>query len=214
MHEILVRIYNFLLITCKLSFLSKVELKIAKDSYLSICEMQHISGKGNKIIVAEGCKLRGCSFMIKGDENVVIIGKNCKISKTSFWISGSGNRIEIGDETTVGNDCQFATLEGTTIIVGKDCMFSHDIRLRTSDSHSIVNDQGNRINYAKNITIGNHVWVGLESLILKGSVIADDSVIAARATVNKQFEQPGCIIAGAPANQVKENINWDRRKLK
>ena len=92
-------------------------------------------------------------------------------------------------------------------------MFSHNIRLRTSDSHSIVDSKGNRINYSKNIVVGNHVWVGLESLILKGSVIADNSVVAARATVNKQFEQSGCIIAGAPAKQIKEDINWDRRKL-
>lgn len=214
MHKILVIIYNFLLITCKLSFLSKGKLYIAKGSSLSSCQAQHIRGKGNKIIVAEGCKLHGCSFMMKGDNNEVIIGKDCKMSKTSFWISGNDNRIEIGDRTTVGYDCQFATLEGTTIKVGKDCMFSHDISLRTSDSHSIVDVQGNRINHAKDITIGNHVWIGLESLILKGSVIADNSVVAARATVNKQFEQPGCIIAGAPAKQIKEDINWDIRKLK
>lgn len=213
MKKILYRLYNFLLITCKLLFLSKAELKFSKDSSLSNCKMQHIRGKGNKIIVAEGCELYGCSFLIKGDNNVIIIGKDCKISKVSFWISGNGNRIEIGDGTTVGYDCQFATLEGTTIKVGKDCMFSHNISLRTSDSHSIVNIQGNRINHAKDITIGNHVWVGLECLILKGSIIANNSVIAARATVNKQFDQPGCIIAGAPAKQIKENINWDRNRI-
>ncbi len=213
MHKVLVIIYNFLLITCRLSLLGKGDLRIAKGSTLSNCEAQHIYGKGNKIIIAEGCKLYRCSFLIKGNNNVVVIGKNCQMSKTSFWIKGNGNRIEISDDTTVGNNCQFAALEGTTITVGKDCMFSHDIRLRTSDSHSIVDNRGRRINYSKNITIGNHVWVGLESLMLKGSKVADNSVVAARSIVNKEFKDKGCIIAGAPAKVIKEDINWDRKKL-
>ena len=206
------KLFNFFYITCKIPILG-ARFYIGKGSSLTTCDAHHVCGKGNKVIVADRSKLNKCEFVIKGNDNIIKIGSACRISNSSFWISGNGNIIEIGDNTTVGNNCQFAALESTTITVGKDCMFSHNIRLRTSDSHSIVDDLGNRINYSRNITIGNHVWVGLECLILKGSIIADNSVIAARATVNKMFEEPGCIIAGAPAKQIKQNINWDRRKL-
>lgn len=212
MWHFLIRIFNFLFITCRLPILG-ARFFVGKGCKLSNCDAHHVRGKGNKVIIADGSKLNNCEFIFKGNNNTVIIGSGCSISHSSFWVSGNCNKIEIGNNTSIGNDCQFATLEGTSISIGEDCMLSHNIRLRTSDSHSIVDDQGNRINFAKDITIGNHVWVGLESLILKGSVIADNSVVAARATVNKQFELPGCVIAGAPAKQIKSNISWDRRKL-
>ena len=212
MWYLILRLFNFLFIKCGLPILG-ARFSIGRGSKLSKCDAHHVRGYNNRVIVADDSKLNNCEFVFKGNDNTVIIGSRCSISRSSFWISGNGNKIEIGDGTTVGNDCQFAALEGTTLKVGNDCMFSHNIRLRTSDSHSIVDSKGNRINYSKNIVVGNHVWVGLESLILKGSVIADNSVVAARATVNKQFEQSGCIIAGAPAKQIKEDINWDRRKL-
>lgn len=205
----LLRYYT--LLVWRLKYKLDNKLKISKNSVMYAT--YDIRGEGNIICVDSNAKIKNCRFIIKGNNNIIHIGKKCNIAHSTFWVEDSDNKIEIGDNTTVGNDCQFAALEGTTIKVGKGCMFSHDISLRTSDSHSIVNVHGNRINHAKDITIGNHVWVGLECLILKGSIIANNSVIAARATVNKQFEQPGCIIAGAPAKQIKENINWDRNRI-
>lgn len=132
----------------------------------------------------------------------------------SFWLSGNNNRIEIGEGTTVGARTEFAALEGTSITIGKDCMFSHDIRLRTSDSHSIVEETtGKRLNHAEDIRIGNHCWVGMQSLVMKGSSLADNSVLSARSLLNKQFADKGCIVGGSPAKILKEHINWDRKKL-
>ena len=113
----------------------------------------------------------------------------------------------------MGHNCEFATLEGTAIVVGEDCMFSHDIRLRTSDSHSIINNEGVRINNAKSISVGNHCWIGMQVLILKGSQVQDNSIVAARALVSKQFDEGCAIIAGMPATIIRTNINWDRKRL-
>ena len=184
-----------------------------KHSFLSFCDGHSIKGGENLIEVEDYAQLSHCRFIIKGSNNRIAIGKSCRLSRTTFWISGDDNEIVLGDGTTVGRNCEFATLEGTKIIVGKDCMFSHDILVRTSDSHSIVDLNGKRINPARDIKIGNHVWVGLQSLILKGTIVADNSVIGARTIVNKRFEEPGCTVAGTPATIIKKGINWDRRKL-
>lgn len=205
----LLRYYT--LLVWRLKYKLDNKLKISKNSVMYAT--YDIRGEGNIICVDSNAKIKNCRFIIKGNNNIIHIGKKCNIAHSTFGVEDSDNKIEIGDGTTVGNNCQFAAIEGTTISVGKDCMFSHNIRLRTGDSHSIVDAQGKRTNYSKDITIGNHVWVGLESLILKGCVISDNSVIAARATVNKTFDQPGLIIAGAPAKQIKDRINWDRRRL-
>ena len=53
--------------------------------------------------------------------------------------------------------------------IGEDCMFAYDIDIRTGDSHSIIDkNSGKRINYAQDISIGNHVWLASHCRILKG----------------------------------------------
>ena len=206
-------IFNFLVITCRLPIQKSVKFDMGKKSRLVNCDAHSIHGRYNIICVGDKSKLSGCKFVFKGNNNVIRIGNNCQLSKTTFWISGNGNCIEIGNKTTVGNNCQFATLEGTNIKIGEDCMFSHDIYVRTSDSHSILDKDNNRINQSQSISIGNHVWVGLQALILKGSEISDNSVVAARAIVSKKFNEEGCLLVGAPAKIIKEEINWSREKL-
>lgn len=86
----------------------------------------------------------------------------------TFWLEeDDNNHIEIGANTTIESKAQLAACEGTKILIGDDCMFSHDIYVRTTDSHSIIDACGQRINEAKSIIIGHHVWVGMQCLILK-----------------------------------------------
>lgn len=184
-----------------------------KGCVMSFCDGHSITGMGNTLILGEHSKLNNCTFIIKGNNNVVKVGKRCRLSGVTFWMSGDNNEIVLGDDTTVGKHTEFATLEGTKINVGDDCMFSHTIQLRTSDSHSIVDAFGNRINMAKDIAIGNHCWIGLDCLILKGSLLGNNSVLAARSILNKEYKEAGCLIGGSPATVIKNNINWDRKRL-
>lgn len=191
-------------------FISGV-LRKGKGTHLSCCIGRHISkNSGNSIVIGDNSSLADCRFLMKGKNNRITIGSNCALKGVSFWMSGDNNEIHIGDYTTVGHNTEFATLESTCISVGEDCMFSHNIQVRTSDSHSILDQEGNRTNPAKDIHIGNHVWIGLEVLLLKGSEINDNSVVAARSMVTKPFINEGCLIGGAPAKEIKSEINWSR----
>lgn len=186
-------------------------LRKGKGTHLSCCIGRHISkNSGNSIIIGDNCSLADCRFLMKGKNNKVKIGNHCALKGVSFWMSGDNNEIVVGDYTTIGQNTEFATLEGTCILIGKDCMFSHDIQVRTSDSHSVLDHDGNRTNPAKNIHIGNHVWIGLDVLLLKGSEVKDNSVVAARSMVTKPFINEGCLIGGAPAKEIKSEINWSR----
>lgn len=53
------------------------------------------------------------------------------------------------------------------------------------------------------ITIGNNVFIGCNSLILKGSIIGDNSVIGAGSVVCGAIP-PNCVAAGNPARVVKK----------
>lgn len=151
-----------------------------------------IRGNGNRLVIEDGC----------------ILGPEC-----SFWLEGNNNRIIIGKNTTMASSCHFNAQEhGTSIIVGEDCMFSNSITVRTSDSHPIFNSEGERINPAESVTIGRHVWVAPNSVIMKGAEIGDGCIIGSRSLVNKKIPD-SCLAVGMPARIVKEAIRWTREDV-
>lgn len=79
-----------------------------------------------------------------------------------------------------------------------------------SDQHAVIDVNNNVLNPPKAISIGNHVWIGCRSTILKGVCIADDNIVAANSTVTKSFTNNNSIIGGHGKNVevIKNNINW------
>ena len=68
--------------------------------------------------------------------------------------------------------------------------------------------ENNLVNPEKDIVIGNHVWIGCRSTILKGAVIPDNCVIAAGVTVVRKYEEQNSIYAG---NKIlKTHISWQK----
>lgn len=182
--------------------------------YLADCFIRNVkifNGKGNFLKLGNNVSIKRCRFRFLGEKNLVEIHSYAHLRDVTFWLEGSGNHIIIGKGTTTHGNLQLAACEGTTIIIGDDCMFSHDIYIRTSDSHPVVNTQNNRINPAKNITIGSHVWLGMQCLILKGANIPDGCVIGARSTVTSRQFNANSLIVGSPAASIKEGIEWHRK---
>lgn len=79
-------------------------------------------------------------------------------------------------------------------------MFSADVVIRTSNSHSIINELGKRINTGKSVEIGRHIWIGNNAIILKGSKIGENSIIGTMAVVAGKIRPQGGIAVG---NQAK-----------
>ena len=91
-------------------------------------------------------------------------------------------------------------------------MFSNTIIIRTSDSHPIYNNQGIRINPAKSIHVGDHVWIAPNSKIMKGVTIGNGSIIGSDTIVTKDI--PDNVLAvGHPAKVVKTDIRWTREAI-
>ena len=124
-----------------------------------------------------------------------------------------GGSIAIGEKTKFLGKTHVAVIEGTSVTIGKDCLFSSDIQLRTGDSHSILNMEGRRINPSRDITLGDHVWVGTQAFCTKGAQVASHSIIGARALVTGVFEEPHCTLAGVPAKVVKRDVDWSIRRI-
>lgn len=212
-----------------------------RDSFLRECKV-NIAGYKNKIIIASETQVYGNGsqcFFVDGSDNEIIIGSHCSIKNTSFFIRGNKNKIILGDcvscygaefhieqdenmialgnATTVhgrnGYPVHIAADEGTKILIGEDCMLSNGIQIRSTDSHSIIDTEGRRLNPAEDVVIGKHCWLCFGCAILKGVQIADNTVVAAGGICTKQFEESHCVLGGNPAMVLKRNIDWDRKFL-
>lgn len=175
-----------------------------------------MKGYGNEVCLSsEGLsRLSRCKINILGNNNKIIIGANVRLFDCVFNVENDGNIIEIGDRSTIAGDTELAAIEGTKIIIGQDCMFASNITIRTGDSHSVVDlNSGNRCNSSKSINISDHVWVGHSVIILKGSNIGQDSVIATGSVVSGITSEPNSIIGGNPAKVIKKGVSWKRERI-
>ena len=174
-----------------------------------------VTGKENNILIGNGVVLKKTSIRICGSQNSVFINDNVRFyEEVNLLIEGDNCTISIGENTTIGSGNIFCGESDTKITIGDDCMLSRKVYLNTSDFHSIVSISDNcRINPPKDILISNHVWIGYNTTINKGAIINSNSIIASRSVVSGKEYPEYTIIAGIPAKIIKQDINWDRKKL-
>ena len=170
-----------------------------------------LSGKDNYIEIHEPLKIKKELYISCLCNNSIVIDRNNKYDVCRLYL-GSNNKILIGKDTTIENaDLITKNSSNTQINIGDDCMISYNVKIRTNDGHTIYDNSTKEIlNHAQNITIGNHVWIAANTTILKGIEIPANCIIANSAMVSRKFTKENCIIAGNPAQIVKENVNWTR----
>ena len=109
----------------------------------------------------------------------IVIGK--KVATNNNLFICAANYIEIGDETRIG--------EGVTIMDFESTWY---FALRKGGPGPVGK-----------VNIGKNVWIGNKVIILKNSIIGDNTIIAAGAVVSGSFP-PNSIIGGVPAKLIKQ----------
>ena len=170
------------------------------------------NGKNNCLILEEGCRIYDSQIQFFGENNTVKIEHDCVLKNVDIWIS-DGGIIEVGHNTHFTGKTHIACIEGKKVHIGERCLFSDTITFRTGDSHSILDSDGKRINKAKDITIGDHVWIGQQVIVLKGSIVGSDSIVGTGSLLTGKTYDSNSIIAGIPAKIVKKYDSWDPRTL-
>lgn len=98
------------------------------------------------------------------------------------------------------------------LVIGKYCSISYGVKFVVDDGSHTYNQvsnypfKGNEISEKKGITIGNDVWVGLNSVILYGVTIGNGATIAAGSVVTKDVP-PYCVVGGVPAKVISRKCS-------
>lgn len=123
-----------------------------------------------------------------GRRNSFTIGKNAKcsfgekvvtednVAITSFGELSIGNKTFINQNTTI-------TCMGK-VDIGERCIIANNVVIVDHD-HDYRNDNAKLV--VSPVKIGNNVWIGANSVILKGVTIGDNAVIAAGTVVRNNI---------------------------
>lgn len=117
-------------------------------------------------------------------------------------LAGVGE-VHIGDRSTIGHNSVLVSRE--RIQIGNDCMLAAfcyvlDVDHEFADPQKPIPQQGLRI---KPVIVGNDVWVGAGTFILRGVTIGDGAVVAANSVVTEDVP-PYSVVAGSPARVIKQ----------
>jgi len=121
-------------------------------------------------------------------------------SKVKIMCDVEGAQINIGKNTRIHGSCIHAFKR---IDIGRDCLIAANCQIFDSNGHNSLPDERKTNNgTAKEIKIGDNVWIGANSIILPGVSIGSNSIIAAGSVVNKSVPSEH-IAGGNPAKLIK-----------
>jgi acetyltransferase-like isoleucine patch superfamily enzyme len=163
-------------------------------SFLPDSQIENFSGNSDLISIGSGSVLRG-QLLIFSHGGKISIGKDCYL--------GDNSRIWSADSVTIGDRVYM----------------SHNVNIHDTNSHSInptfrhkhfleIMSNGhpkeNSVDIvSRALTIEDDVWIGFNSVILKGVKIGRGSIVAAGSVVTKDIPAFS-IVAGNPAQVIKK----------
>lgn len=149
---------------------------------------------------------------IQAGANTLLVGDNVYLrSNADGYHAGMPFATTIlidkfGAECTIGDNCRINGVYihcQKRIIIGKNSVVAAGVNIIDSNGH--VSRSPNRTkgrDIPADIVIGDNVWIGLNSIILKGTVIGTNSVVAAGSVVKGVFPE-NAMIQGNPAKLIK-----------
>lgn len=121
-----------------------------------------------------------------------------------------GFNIEIGKRFFANYNCTI--LDVAKVKIGDNCLFGPNVSLFTA-GHPVHPDTRNSgYEYGKEITVGDNVWIGGNTVVCPGVNIGNNVVIGAGSVVTKDIPD-WSIAAGNPCRVLRKITEEDKRKL-
>ena len=146
-------------------------------------------------------------IMVENHGGEIVFKGRTKIGNASSISIGGKGRVEFGDSfvaTAALKLTSYCSIRfAPRVLCAWECTFMD------TDFHKLtkVNGGGYSKGYAP-VSIGSDTWIGMGTLILKGTVLPDYTTVGARSLLSGRYEVPPyCILAGSPA-ALKKTGYW------
>ncbi len=111
-----------------------------------------------------------------------------------------GSHIRLGENFYANTGCTI--LDEAEVVFGENVLLGPHVSIYTA-GHPFDTAQRNAgWEYARPVTIGNHVWIGGNTIILPGVSIGDNTVIGAGSVVTSNIPA-GVVAAGNPCRVIR-----------
>lgn len=165
------------------------------------------------VVYGKGIRFWGTAHILRFPKSTISIGNlvSFRSDKTSNLIGVNRKCIVATHsneaEIKIGNNCGFSgTVIGAykSITLGNDVICGANTLITDFDWHGIDPDKRrNSSGESANVFIGNNVFIGYGSVVLKGVSIGDNSVIGANSVVTKNIPE-NVIAAGNPCKVLRQ----------
>ena len=142
------------------------------------------------------------------------LAKGATLEVEAFDVyAGSRINVNAGAKLSLGSgymnhECVIDCFD--SISIGHHVVISERVVFRDSDNHVIKDVKGMELEkpvVTAPIVIGDHVWIGINVIVLKGVTIGEGAIVAAGSVVTKDVPSH-CLVAGVPAKVIKTNVSW------
>ena len=138
-----------------------------------------------------------------GFHSKLVIGHSVCIGPGVNIVVKDHAQLEVGSNTYFTSDSHIESIK--EIKIGSNCAISWGVTIIDHNHHEI-RYEGKGEERMK-VSIGDHVWIGCNTVILPGTQIGSHTVVAAGSVVKGEFPDR-CLIGGNPAQIIKRNVDW------
>lgn len=148
----------------------------------------------------------GCSVKIGGGVvNSSFTSNMLGLYQRTIIVARYGGKVEIGDGFGISGSTIYST---SSITIGKNATIGANCKIIDNDFHPLDPEQrrlGLNEEHTKRqpIKIGDNCFIGMNSIILKGTTLGNNVVVGAGSVVHGSFPD-NCIIAGNPAKVIRQ----------
>jgi acetyltransferase-like isoleucine patch superfamily enzyme len=195
-------------------------IQLDEKSTIGIHHSTMFNLSNSKIIVSNGSLKVGIDFGYFDGGIYDSRKDNCRIYMVNSTLEIEGNvslfpgvvisainaKVAIKDGTIINGGSHIIAMKD--IKIGQNCLLAQGVMIRDNDGHKLSTETGKDVSMGiEGIIIGDHCWLGQRSMVLKGSELKDNVIVAAGAVVTKSVESNN-LVAGIPAKVIKENVKW------
>lgn len=119
-----------------------------------------------------------------------------------------GSHIEVGKNFFANYNCTI--LDVAKVKIGDNCQMAPNVAIYTAGHPVHPDTRNSAYEYGIEVTIGDNVWIGGNTVICPGVHIGDNAVIGAGSVVTKDIPD-WCIAAGNPCKVIRKITEADRK---